>query len=574
MAIKKSFSLIFIILCFSLTSSLEAQIARKVSVEAATNPKPDSYDYLLPLPCGLVMSFRVVFIPEKGYLGEVATYFGSDTAGSAGSSQNFINRKHKGYLGSSLSIENLPPDFQVKAWELKKQLSDDGEGRQLYLMGKYEVTNLQYQAVMYGDCELTPESARPVTNVSWHEAMDFTAKLMEYALANFPDSLPRNQEDARNVGLIRLPTEEEWEFASRGGHYVSQDNLAGEEFFPMEYDKKLGDYGLYDDEISPAVSAPAWIGTYLPNPAGLYDTIGNASEFIFEAFQMTLGSRLHGSAGGPIHKGGSFRSLKKDVTPGARQEFAYFFDTGLARSGDLGFRVAISAVNMGSFQRLEQISSEYGEATQTDNTLVENDPLRLVNQLLMDAENPNDQRAYETLRASILDYNFTVNEQRRLSTRSYIWRLVYGVLSIRTNGVRIQMLQNYITAIEDAISKTKQAIKASDTQPDVRKNLQSKLPVLEETLRTYKKTLTDYNTSYDVQRGLYDNLLLEAKGYPSDLLFEQLSMVKQDIKGDDRFILDLSHCFTTVSKNLDLVVNKQEKPTQIKRAELENYPSS
>jgi hypothetical protein len=553
----------------------QAQIARQLSPQAATNPKPADGDYLVPLPCDLSMAFRVIFIPERGLLGEVTTYFGADRVVESGSQeQNFINRKHKGYLGSALSIDSLPESFQAKAWELKNALSDDKEGRQLYLIGKYEVSNAQYRAVMANDCELKPDSALPVTGISWYEATDFTAKLMEWLLANAPDSLPRDPGDQRSVGLLRLPTEEEWEFAARGGHNVSQDDLAGEEFFPMDREKGPRAYGVYSTDPAAPLKAPAWIGTLLPNPAGIHDTVGNVAEFIFEAFQMTLGSRLHGSAGGPVSKGGSFKDVQKDVSPGTRTEFAFFRETGPAKSPDLGFRVAISSVNMGSFGKLDQIAKEYGEATKTDSTLAEDDPIKVVEQLILSAENPVDRRSYETLRSSLLDYNFRVNEQRKLSAKMYISNLIYGVLGIRTNAVRLQVTNQYVKMLQDAISQVKRHLNSADTSDETKKSLRSKLPALEASLKDYLRRQNELNTAYARQRERYETLLLQSTDYPPELIFEQLAMVKQDIKGDDRYSLQLSGCYTTVANHLDLILNKKGKPSSIKRAELEQIPQA
>ncbi|MDR2406257.1 MAG: formylglycine-generating enzyme family protein, partial [Deltaproteobacteria bacterium] len=252
-----------------------SQLVRQVTPESATNPKPDDNDFIIPLPCDLTMAFRPIFIPEKGYLGEFEGSFGQDPVNTEGDETNFINQKHKVYLGSALSVESLPQAYQAKAQAIKKQLGNDQADRQLYLIGKYEVTNAQYEAVVNENCKLGADSARPVASVSFYDALNFTYKLMQYLLDQAPDSLPREQQDKRNIGILRLPTEEEWEYAARGGHMVSNESLTLEDFFPMEEGKTPKNYGLYYDEISPPVRTPTNIGSFQPNPAGIYDTIGN-----------------------------------------------------------------------------------------------------------------------------------------------------------------------------------------------------------------------------------------------------------------------------------------------------------
>ncbi|MBZ0257942.1 formylglycine-generating enzyme family protein, partial [bacterium] len=83
---------------------------------------------------------------------------------------------------------------------------DDDEGPQHgvtiskpFFMGKYEVTQAQWQAVMgYNPSSFSGDPNRPVESISYSDAKAFIAKLNELG-----------------VGRFRLPTEAEWEFACR-----------------------------------------------------------------------------------------------------------------------------------------------------------------------------------------------------------------------------------------------------------------------------------------------------------------------------------------------------------------------
>jgi eukaryotic-like serine/threonine-protein kinase len=69
-----------------------------------------------------------------------------------------------------------------------------------FFMGKYEVTQAQYQAIMDKNPSSFKGDKRPVENVSWNDAVEFCKKL--------------NQKTGKTY---RLPSEAEWEYACRAG---------------------------------------------------------------------------------------------------------------------------------------------------------------------------------------------------------------------------------------------------------------------------------------------------------------------------------------------------------------------
>ncbi|MDR1314738.1 MAG: hypothetical protein LBQ12_13880, partial [Deltaproteobacteria bacterium] len=100
-----------------------AQIAgaKPVTPQDAWNPKPDEADFALPMPCGLSMAFRPIFIPEKGLLGEMEGYFGSELQDSSGNAS--LGRKRRAFVGSPLSIGDLPELYRAVAAAAKAKLS-------------------------------------------------------------------------------------------------------------------------------------------------------------------------------------------------------------------------------------------------------------------------------------------------------------------------------------------------------------------------------------------------------------------------------------------------------------------
>jgi hypothetical protein len=75
-----------------------------------------------------------------------------------------------------------------------------------YLMGKYEVTQAQWEAIMGKNrSRFKGDLSRPVEGVSWNDCQEFIQKL-------------NARTEVKSAGIIfRLPTEEQWEYACRAG---------------------------------------------------------------------------------------------------------------------------------------------------------------------------------------------------------------------------------------------------------------------------------------------------------------------------------------------------------------------
>jgi formylglycine-generating enzyme required for sulfatase activity len=122
-----------------------------------------------------------------------------------------------------------------------------------FYLGKYPVTQAEWQAVMGSNPSYFEGAERPVERVSWEESQAFIAKL-----------------NAREPGKrYRLPTEAEWEYACRGG---------SESAYSFGDDASLlGEYAWYDGN-SGRETHP--VGEKLPNGWGLYDMHGNVWEWV------------------------------------------------------------------------------------------------------------------------------------------------------------------------------------------------------------------------------------------------------------------------------------------------------
>ena len=188
-----------------------------------------------------------------------------------------------------------------------------------FYMGKYEVTQAQWQAVMGNNPSRLKSDERPVENVSWEDVQQFIRKL--------------NEREKRASRLeCRLPTEAEWEYAARAGSTTSYsfgDDSA-----------QLGNHAWHLDNAGRKTHP---VGQKQPNAWGLYDMHGNVFEWVED---------WHGpySADTATDPKGPDAGVNRVVRGGSwsRPAFASrsaFRGQGRGRDDDLGFRCAMSVLN-------------------------------------------------------------------------------------------------------------------------------------------------------------------------------------------------------------------------------------
>ena len=191
-----------------------------------------------------------------------------------------------------------------------------------FYMGKYELTQAQYQAIMGTNPSSFKGDNRPVERVSWNDAVEFCKKLSQKTGKNY-----------------KLPSEAQWEYACRAG--TTTPFYFGESITPDlvnyngRYAYAAAPKGQYRKQTTD-------VGTFPPNAFGLYDMHGNVWEWCEDDWQENYinapinGSALISRSNMKLLRGGSWFSNPEHCRS------AFRIDTYLDDLNTIGFRVVCS----------------------------------------------------------------------------------------------------------------------------------------------------------------------------------------------------------------------------------------
>ncbi len=182
-----------------------------------------------------------------------------------------------------------------------------------FYIGKYEVTQALWTAVMGSDHSSCKGDNLPVQGVSWDDCQTFIRKL-----------------NALTGKTFRLPTEAEWEYAALGGNRSRGYQYSGS--------NNIDDVAWYHDNSGGETHN---VGTKSPNELGIYDMTGNVCEWCQDWYGGYSSSVLTnpnglGSGSSRVFRGGSCYDYARDCRLSRRYgitpDFRFIF---------LGFRLTL-----------------------------------------------------------------------------------------------------------------------------------------------------------------------------------------------------------------------------------------
>lgn len=131
-----------------------------------------------------------------------------------------------------------------------------------FYIGKYEITQKQWRAIMGSNPSDSKDENKPIYNISWAEALEFTTRLSKLTHLN-----------------VNLPTEAQWEFASKGGNSCKGYIYSGDDDYTH--------VAVFNSTTHS--QEPAIVGSLNPNEIGIYDMSGNVAEYCMDWYEPNYG---------------------------------------------------------------------------------------------------------------------------------------------------------------------------------------------------------------------------------------------------------------------------------------------
>ena len=223
-----------------------------------------------------------------------------------------------------------------------------------FYLGKYEVTQEEWEKVM----GLTPSHFSrtgdgknrvtfisdadlkrfPVENVSWNDAQAFLEHL--------------NKGEQESGWVYRLPKEAEWEYACRGGPQLDKFDCGFDFYFDKPANQMSPEQANFIEK-GKGLKRSCKVGSYKPNPLGLYDMHGNVNEWCGDAQKVAGGALQRVLRGGAWDYAAAWANTAafRDVAPPSTLRY------------DWGLRVARVPIDPAPSSAPQLLVAPFDEAT-------------------------------------------------------------------------------------------------------------------------------------------------------------------------------------------------------------------